>query len=744
MIYHDSPIQKQADSSLPARTSFANYLGELISSYSDKQNLTIGLIGSWGTGKTSIINMVLEQIDPDWEHEKRRSGKNNNLNSPVIIKFNPWNYSDQNQLIQQFFYRISNILGRVDKGKTAQKISTQLDSYGKAFKLASMIPVPGLKELSDVVSEAFSKVGENTTKYAELANQDLHAIKTELSKLLEAYPRKLLVVIDDIDRLNKNEIRMVFQLIKSLADFPNTVYLLSFDRHVVYDALSDSHSYFGKDYLDKIIQIPIEVPKLTGEEINDVLVSGINELLTKTGISTEDWKLKHENYFLLFFQKEYFQLLENIRDIKRFLNLCNFTLDFASKELNIIDYLAVSILQVKAPSFYQTLQEHKGLFLGVDNVGFQDKQEIKKHNKEKVEKLLESIKDTIQRDRIKEGLCCLFPYISYLFSSFDNERSFLSNTSKHRIESRICCVDLYDRYFRLSLKSSEISQAELNHLFLTNSPANFNDAFASYLENNKGRAFIEALDDFLAANNNISEDRKAKLLSAWLNYGDKFIELESDGFWADLFINEPRVSRVTYNLMASLQKDPFSVLRSAFQNTNESIEILFKAYFHLHQGIQGKKSEIITLEQLDDLKSIVLEKVQYLIDNEHFFDSLNPVRSLLNLQHLYPEKVQSYLNDFISNTESLVKLLQILTEKGYRYTAHTPKEDFETLNSRIINSLFIDIRAFNDKLNDFLNQEISSENRHIITAFLGLLNQEFSLSDNDHQNTRAEQAGLSE
>jgi len=90
----DQPI-KSCKEDILGRKSFAQSLGDAILNYKEKESIVVGLFGEWGSGKTSLINMALEHIN-DVSRGKTSDDK------PIIIKFNPWNYSDQNQLIIQF------------------------------------------------------------------------------------------------------------------------------------------------------------------------------------------------------------------------------------------------------------------------------------------------------------------------------------------------------------------------------------------------------------------------------------------------------------------------------------------------------------------------------------------------------------------------------------------------------------------------------------------------------------------
>lgn len=78
--------------------------------------MVIGLFGKWGTGKTSIINMVINEINSLANYDKKEKS---NENKPLIIKFSPWNYSDKDNLITLFFQSLKNKINYSDN--TQQK-----------------------------------------------------------------------------------------------------------------------------------------------------------------------------------------------------------------------------------------------------------------------------------------------------------------------------------------------------------------------------------------------------------------------------------------------------------------------------------------------------------------------------------------------------------------------------------------------------------------------------------------------
>jgi len=243
MFKPDQPIYSKKDDIL-GRNSFAEALGDAILSYKEKDSVVVGLFGEWGSGKTSVINMALEHIDTISENKEDER--------PVIIKFNPWNFSEQNQLISQFFRQLSVSLKRVNYAGEIKEAGEKLETYSKFFEPLAFIPTIG--RYAELTSKVFKNVGRAARSWGELKEADLDSIKEELNDLLDKQSHKIIIVIDDIDRLNNTEIRQIFQLIKSLGDFRNTIYLLAFDKYVVINALKKVQEGSGFDYLEKVVK----------------------------------------------------------------------------------------------------------------------------------------------------------------------------------------------------------------------------------------------------------------------------------------------------------------------------------------------------------------------------------------------------------------------------------------------------------------------------------------------------------
>ena len=124
MINHDLPITTASEDILN-RGSFADSLAQTLLQSYFSSSFAIGLYGEWGSGKTSLLNMVFEKV------EKANA-------DTIIIKFNPWLCSDPKQLISQFFKQlVANIKVKKSAAETVWKL---IDKYATSiFDITSTV-----------------------------------------------------------------------------------------------------------------------------------------------------------------------------------------------------------------------------------------------------------------------------------------------------------------------------------------------------------------------------------------------------------------------------------------------------------------------------------------------------------------------------------------------------------------------------------------------------------------------------
>lgn len=220
----DRPIGSLEEDLLD-RAPFAGSLASAIKGWRGNESLVVALYGPWGSGKSSVKNMVLQTL---------RSAE---ANCPLIIEFNPWQWSGQNQLAEAFFQEIGLVLGRSDGSEDGKRRAAKWRTYatyltlGTSFakSLKAIAPALGLSGwgILDVLAKGMEQsatVAHEGSKGVEaqgiVQQQTLAEIKKELPDSLKELERPILVVLDDIDRLTPEEIRPLSNSSKRMLTFP--------------------------------------------------------------------------------------------------------------------------------------------------------------------------------------------------------------------------------------------------------------------------------------------------------------------------------------------------------------------------------------------------------------------------------------------------------------------------------------------------------------------------------------------
>lgn len=230
---------------------FAKRLAESILQLSGAEGHVIALYGPWGCGKTTMLNYVRHYV-----------GEGTATENLIVVPFNPWWFAEGEDLIRAFFSQ----LGARLKGhkEFSSKIRGKLADFAE---LVSEVPLP---------QTGWAKTASRALRPKM---KDIAKLKGELSNALDKQGQRILVVIDDIDRLTSEEIRQVFRVVKAVADFPKVTYLMAFDKRVVASSLQELQGGSGEDYLEKIVQVPFELPLVDRTSIRSFFSKGSIQFL---------------------------------------------------------------------------------------------------------------------------------------------------------------------------------------------------------------------------------------------------------------------------------------------------------------------------------------------------------------------------------------------------------------------------------------------------------------------------------
>ena len=636
MFIADQPINTYKRDLL-GRYSFAKALAKAILSYKQNDSISLGLFGEWGSGKTSIINMTLEELNSI-----------SSQNKPLIIKFNPWNFSDQNQLIYQFFNELSLVLSRDDSAEKHEKIGRAIQKYSRFFEPFSY--VPSLSFIGEA-AKALKEVGEAAQKAGEEEAKGLISVKDELSSLLDEINTKVIIVIDDIDRLNDTEIRQIFQLVKSLADFPNTIYLLSFDKDIVIQALKKVQEGSGYEYLEKVVQVPFEIPQISKIEVESFLLKKLSELVQD--IPEERWD---QTYWGNIYHSGLKHLFNNIRDVNRYLNTLGFGFNLVKDEVNPIDFIAITAIQVFIPNLYKDIKGNKDLFAGIHN-SYRESGEARKNELSRINSIL-SKTDVLAQDVLKDFLQRLFPRIENVGYS----QSFLESLRK---KGRICSPDIFDIYFQLAIPKDEISLKEIERIIATgNNAESFSNELIRLSKENKIIRFLERMEDY--TRDDIPEENIIPIINTLMDIGDMFPEGNRDFLTIDTSM---RILRLFYQLSHRFKdhEKRFKIFKDAIENSKNSLytivnEIEAQCQQHGRYGFNEEpeppENTTVTSEQLDELVKLATIKIEQWAKS----GKLARHHHLLSILFMWrrwndPDHVNNYVQKLIKNDNGLIEFI---------------------------------------------------------------------------------------
>lgn len=517
----DRPSSNPQDD-LFGHAPFAESLANSICRYPGNDGLVLALYGPWGSGKSTVLSYVRYFLEQRPEAEQ-----------PVIVTFNPWWFSGQENLARAFLGQLQAVLPT--KSEKFKKLGDLLGDFAEG--------VGGLIDLSGMTGGAAGMIGKVIGMVTKRKPKDVPALKSEISKILREAEKRILVVIDDIDRLTPEETRQLFTVIKALADFPNVVYLLAFDREVAAQAIEQQSGMPGERYLEKIIQVPFELPPVDRVALRAALFKRLDDVLGDTSDGLFD-----QSYWTNVFHDGIDPLIQVPRDVVRFTNTLSVTYPAVRGEINPVDFIALEALRVFLPGLYDVIRTNQDKFSGHsrDNRYDGDQRAIAAFHDQWAQALPERL-----RSSTKALLERIFPKIGQMGYGADW-------LTQWRRSLRACHPDVFPTYFRMTVPPGAVRRSEMLALLsLADAPAALCEALVHATSEkrpdglSKARALLERLMDHVEKD--IPDEHISVFIGVLLDIGDLLV-LDSDERGSFDFGNESRVTRVVYHLLKRVDR----------------------------------------------------------------------------------------------------------------------------------------------------------------------------------------------
>ncbi|MBZ9600495.1 KAP family P-loop NTPase fold protein [Phyllobacterium chamaecytisi] len=371
----DPTITFNPDSDRPVATRESDHFGFagiaerlapsiLMASKSD--GMVIGLEGIWGSGKTSLLNLLREELN-------RKKASNT-----YVISISPWLSGDKSNLVKSLLDPVAEILEKIEQAKdqdrnakkstrffrSAKRKSTELGKMVRAYGVRTgrtLAPavrfaeyfVPGSKIVADA-AELGAEYLEKFDRHATTAET-----KEDITKKISELAVSFIVIIDDLDRLEPYQAVEVVRLVRSVADFPRIAYLMCYDRSVLAQALKHALNIDdGDHFLQKIVQLTFALPL---PEPFDLRTSFLEEAkiiyktVNKSELSSDiledlKWAVDRQG-----------GALQTPREVKLALNGIRFIYPSISDDVYFPDLCRLFLIKTTFPKLYRWMEEYLSL-----------------------------------------------------------------------------------------------------------------------------------------------------------------------------------------------------------------------------------------------------------------------------------------------------------------------------------------------------------------------------------------------
>lgn len=350
------------------RQSFAEKVVQLMESVTAEAGLVVSIEGAWGCGKTSLLAMVEELLKIQPQDMR-----------PIVVHFNPWIIGERDALLRQFLARIASAVKHTDYVKQGKQVAKRIKTYSKAFDVLKF--VPGVEPWFSILKSVAETAGRAGEAFLDYKTPDIEAHKVALEESLKNFPRKIIVIIDDIDRLYPTEVYEMVRIIKAVGNLPHVGYVLAWDEKYICSALGKLNVPYAASYLDKVVHVRLPVPPLSFSQRLVELDKGF-ALLPKDAFVA----FSNTNERLVSLTRNGLsELMEHPRDIVRLFDVILVIEHGLRGEIHLADIIGMACLITKAPTVYELLRKAPQGFVGrrpgSDLVLFEPDSGIKKYSK---------------------------------------------------------------------------------------------------------------------------------------------------------------------------------------------------------------------------------------------------------------------------------------------------------------------------------------------------------------------------
>ncbi|WP_300667016.1 P-loop NTPase fold protein [Fluviicola sp.] len=635
VIGADSPIEHIEQDKFQ-RNNFAKGIAQIIKSNSSSQSSVIGIYGEWGSGKTSLLKLIRVHLNSD--------------ENIIQLYFNPWRFDGEKELLLSFFFTLADSLDASITTKT-EKIGGLLKEYSGFLKPISWF-VPGVDSDS-----AASAIGE------KLSEVQLETLKQRIEKVLLKEGKKIVIYIDDIDRLNRAEIQTVFKLVKLTGNFAYTNYILAFDDKLVAESLApmfgNGNTKAGYDFLEKIIQTPLHLPAPQLVDLRDYFIELLNKVMESMDIDVSNEESKR--YLQLFWT---FQIrLTTPRMAVRYINALGVVLPLLKGEANTVDILLIEGIRIFYPELYALIQQNPFVFLRrrTENVVALDHSEYNaKASKELFDNFLNTSNYT---DRERKAIVELSEKLFPMFKEIYKNSMFPDRKMKElKSDLRIASPEHFKRFFSYTVLKGEVPEylfRDFQKSLETGSQEEIDSKFVELTQMAGDKNILGKLRNIEDRLDNISSEKLAQTMAK-----NSHLFSGESGFLSSMFLSP---NSQLADCIVELSKNIEKTQRVDFYNTLLSVtnpfEFIIEVVLQASPDKDDDESEYILDKQVfhSFLGRVVSEVISKSGDKPFWQTYTDYTAKIFKFWELDAKKdeIQNYVKNYIDeNPESAIDLIK--------------------------------------------------------------------------------------
>lgn len=664
MQYLDLPIEDKEKDKLNF-SPFAQKVAKGIKNYKQNETFIISIEGKWGSGKTSLMNLIENEIKDDVE----------------IMHFNPWLLTDIRQVINLFFDELIKVLCYGSfKAKWNEDIKKDIKT------LANILLPDNIN-----VDIGLIKLGYKP-KDALLKNDDsLEKIKSRINIYLKNLDKKIVIIVDDIDRLTDEETEFIFRLTKGIADFDNLIYILLYDKGIVAKSLQTFKKEDGEKYLEKIVQYSLPVPKPHRLTLNKLLFQKIDEIIENLKKEGNQIFFDRDKWSIVIYEVLTKHIL-TVRDINSIINILSFEYPIVVEDVNFTDFFLLTLLRVKNNNLYESIYENKNKFL-LDEKNIGDNFRTYFDEQKEFKNILELLFPNLRKD--------LHPQLA---SKYD-----IANDHKNKY---LTDIYYFENYFSLSIPEDKLSYKdfkEVENSILDADFDNFKDKILQLDEQRKSSLFLEMFEQN-SLEKTIEQENLENAFYNLINISYQLEEGKFDKYYNIMNINPLiKCESIAFKILKKIEKIEEFIKIFFFEN--DEIPLIIK--MDIFQDIK-EENTFNKLKISDDIKEEIFNYLKNKLENLTLANLLSDKYSEIYIFSRYKyfeaslEKIKKEINEYMFQThDNFFKVLE-----KFKYWQLSSNGSRWLINREVLNKL-VDLKRIQEYI-DELNNEIKEPNKEIL------------------------------